>query len=45
MEALAFASRGLSPVERNYTSIERKLLSTVFAMKEFRTYLLGKSGD
>ena len=39
---IAFYSRKLTDSQQQYTSIERKLLSIVETLKEFRTILLGK---
>ena len=38
---IAFASKKLSSAERNYTTIEREGLATVYALQKFRHYLLG----
>ena len=38
---IAFASRKLSSVERNYTTTEREGLAMVYALQKFRHYLLG----
>jgi transposase InsO family protein len=38
---VAFASRKLLDAERRYTTTEKELLSVVFAVTKFRTYLLG----
>lgn len=39
---IAFASRLLSPAERNYNVTRRELLAVVYFLKEFRQYLLGQ---
>ena len=38
---IAFASRKLSSIERNYTTTEREGLAMVYALQKFRHYLLG----
>jgi len=38
---IAFVSRKLSSVERNYTTIEREGLAMVYALQKFKHYLLG----
>ena len=38
---VAFASRSLSPAERNYAQIEKELLSIMFACEKFHQYVYG----
>ena len=38
---IAFANRKLSSAERNYTTMEREGLAMVYALQQFRHYLLG----
>lgn len=37
---VAFASRQLNPVEKNYTTTEPECLAMIFSLKKFRHYLL-----
>ena len=39
---VAFASRSLSPAEKNYAQIEKELLAVVFAAEKFHQYVYGK---
>ena len=38
---IVFASRKMSAVEKNYTTTEREGLAMVYALQNFRHYLLG----
>lgn len=40
---VSFASRALSPSERNYGTTKRELLAIVFALKKFNEYLFGRT--
>ena len=37
----AFASRTLLPSERNYSEVEKEVLSLIFGISKFHTYLYG----
>ena len=40
--AIAYASRSLTQAERQYSVIQRECLAIVYALKQFRHYLLGR---
>ena len=39
---VAFASKSLSPAQKNYSNIERETLALVFGILRFHNYLFGK---
>jgi transposase InsO family protein len=42
IRVIAYASRCLTRAERNYSTTRRELLAVIYALKQFRTFLLGR---
>ena len=42
LKVIAYASRVLSRIERNYSTTRRELLAVIFGLKQFRQILLGR---
>ena len=42
-QPVAYASRALTPAEKNYAQLEKELLSICFACHKFHTYIYGKT--
>lgn len=42
LKTIAYLSRKLNPAERNYPVHERELLAIIFALKQWRHYLMGR---
>ena len=42
LRPIAFAGRGFNKAESNYTTTEQELLAVVYAIQQFKVYLLGK---
>ena len=40
---IAYASRALTVPERQYSVIQRECLAVIYALKQFRHYLLGRT--
>jgi len=41
LRVIAYASRGLNNAERSYCTTRRELLGIIYALKQFRHYVLG----
>ena len=39
---IAFASRSLSPAEKNYSQLDKEALAIVFGVKKFHQYVYGR---
>jgi transposase InsO family protein len=42
LKVISYASRTLTPTERNYSTTKRELLAVIYGLKQYRQFLLGR---